>query len=74
MKNKYNSTKTQLESKYIELKNKIAEADEVLRNQKLDVEKYEKCVEAHRKQVGDRRREFKEKLSELVKETSLTND
>lgn len=59
MKNKYNSTKSSLEARYIDLKNKIAEAEGVLAAQKSDIDHYHKAIEAHRKQTWDRRIEFK---------------
>jgi hypothetical protein len=36
----------------------------VLNLQKGEVDRFHKCIDAHRKQTGERKTEFKEKLSE----------
>jgi hypothetical protein len=55
IKNKYNETKSNLESKYKQLSSKIVEANGVLNLQKAEVERCHKCIEGHRRQTADRK-------------------
>ena len=64
MKNKYNNTKSALEGKYSDLSQKNSEAEGVLSMQKQEIEHLHSCINTHRKQVTDRKKEFKDKLSE----------
>ena len=64
MKNKYNNTKSSLDGKIRDLSNRNSEAEGVLSMQKGEVDKLHEVISTHRKQVGDRKNQFKDKLSE----------
>lgn len=74
MKNKYNATKAKLEQQLSNLNMKKGEAEDVLRSQKNEIQRLHQIIDAHRKQKDDRRQEFKDKLAQLVRESTLAAD